>query len=103
MRRVQSLNTQTQRVKQVTQYYTLLQTRTHALILERRFSLEGIPCELTYMPREIMSDLCNLGIKFSQNDYPRAMKVITNSGLPGCIVYRELMSPYESNYEKVYS
>lgn len=83
------------------QYYALLQTRTHALILERRFTIEGVPCELTYMPREIMTDLCNLGIKFTENDYSRAMNVMRKSSLPSCRVYREHMSANGSSYEEI--
>jgi len=85
----------------MTQYYALLQTRTHALILEHRFAAEGIPCELAYMPREIMTDLCNLGVKFSENVFPAAMNIIRRSALPNCRVYREYISANGSCYEEV--
>lgn len=80
------------------QYYTLLQSRTHALILESRFRIEGVPCELTYMPRDIMRDLCNLGVRFTENNYPKAINILKRSGLPGCKLYQEIMSPDGSSY-----
>ncbi len=82
-------------------YYTLLQSRTHALILGNKFALEGVPCELTYMPREIMKDRCNLGIRFTENYYPQAINVIDRSGLPGCKVYREIMSADGGIYQEI--
>lgn len=85
----------------MTLYYTLLQSRTHALILGNKFALEGVPCELTYMPREIMKDLCNLGIRFTENNYPQAINVIRRSGLPGCKVYREYVSEAGNSYQEI--
>jgi hypothetical protein len=82
-------------------YYTLLQSRTHALVLGHKFTLEGTPCELTYMPREIMKDHCNLGIRFTENQYPQAINIIRRSGLPGCKVYQEYMSPNGCIYQEI--
>lgn len=88
-------------VKQMTQYYTLLQSRSHAFILVNRFKIEGVPCELTYMPREIMKDLCNMGVRFTERDFARAINVIRRSGLPGCRVYQEIFTPNDSTYLEI--
>lgn len=82
-------------------YFVLLQSRTHALVLANRFNTEGIPCELTYMPRELMQSLCNLGVIFRGEHYARARNVVNRSGLPGCKVYRETMTPNGSVYQEV--
>lgn len=83
------------------QYYTLLQSRSHAFILSSRFKISNVPCELTYMPREIMKDLCNMGVKFSEDNYTRAMNVIANSGLPGVKVYKEITTANSVRYIEV--
>jgi len=82
-------------------YYTALQSRSHAFILERRMKLEEIKCELTYMPRQIMKDLCNMGVRFEESEYPRAINVIKKSGLPGCMLYKETLDPWGSSYTEV--
>ena len=85
----------------MTQYYTLLQSRSHAFILSNRFKCEDVPCELTYMPREIMKDLCNMGIKFIESDFARATNLIRRSGLPDCKVYKEIVTPNSSHYLEI--
>lgn len=85
----------------MSRYYTLLQSRSHAFILGNRFRIEGVPCELTYMPREIMKDLCNMGVRFAECDFARAMNVIRRSGLPSCKVYQEIIKPNGSSYLEI--
>ncbi len=82
--------------------YTLLQTRSQAFILERRMKSAGVPCELTFMPRELMKDLCNLGVRFNDRELPRAKEVIRSAGLPGCRLYIEIPEPYSSSYEEIF-
>lgn len=82
-------------------YYTLLQSRSHAFILEQRMKNNGVRCELTYMPREIMKDLCNLGLKFTDEEFHQALGVIRRSGLPGCKLYKEFVSPEGSTFSEV--
>lgn len=82
--------------------YTLVQTKTHAFLLESRFRQEGILCELTNMPRDIMSDMCNLGVRFSEADLDAAMDVIRKCRLPGCKVFRSGWGKSGSIYEEVY-
>ncbi|HEX2927600.1 MAG TPA: DUF3343 domain-containing protein [Ruminiclostridium sp.] len=82
-------------------YYVLLQSKTHALLLDRRMKGEGITCELAIMPREIMMDLCNLGIKFEEGMLQRAVAVITRSGIPGCKLYKENVYPGYNQYVQV--
>lgn len=81
--------------------YTMLQSRSHAILLENRLKNEGIKCELTYMPRDISTDLCNLGVKFSEQELPRAAVVIRSSGLSGCRLFRETIYPYGSEYTEI--
>lgn len=85
----------------MTNYYVAFSTRSQAFLLERRLKGEGIPCEIAYMPREVMTDLCNMGVKFSEIDKERALYVIRRAGIPGCRVYREIMLPHKSIYEQV--
>lgn len=85
----------------MTFYYTVLQSRSHAFILERRMKEEGIPCELAYMPRQILRDLCNMGVKFAESDFGRATNIIRRSGLPGVKVFMETINPRESLYTEI--
>jgi len=82
-------------------YYTALQSRTHAFLLERRMKSEGIVCDLAFMPRPIMMDLCNMGVKFDNHEFERAIGVIRRAGLPGCHVYKETTTPTDSTYEEI--
>ncbi len=82
-------------------YYVALMSRSHVFLLERRLKNEGIPCELTYMPREVMIDLCNMGIRLEEYILPQALAVIRRSGLPGCKVYQEIVSPEGYAYYQV--
>ena len=79
-------------------YYVALISRSQAFLLERRMKNEGIMCELTYMPRDIIIDLCNLGVRFHESVLPMALTVIKRSGLPGCKVYKEVISPDSARY-----
>ena len=82
-------------------YYIVVESRSHAFLLEQRFKAEGIACEMAYMPRPIMKELCNLGIKFGEAEFPRAMAVLRKAGLPGCRLYREIVEPASFFYEEV--
>ncbi len=82
-------------------YYTALQSRTQALLLERRMKSEGVDCDLTYIPRPISTDLCNMGVKFEEREMHRAINSIKRSGLPGCKVYKEIYSPRENQYIEI--
>ena len=81
--------------------YTLLQSRSHAFILDQRMKNEGFGCELTYMPREIMKDLCNLGVRFDERELPKALNILRITGLPGCRLYREIVEPHQCIYEEI--
>ncbi len=84
-------------------YYTLVQTKSHAFLLESRFRQEGVHCELTVMPRDIMPDMCNLGIRFAGADLAAALDVIGRCCLPGCRVFRESRYGGGIYYEEVYA
>ncbi|MDQ2085968.1 DUF3343 domain-containing protein [Herbivorax sp. ANBcel31] len=79
-------------------YYAGVEVRSHAFILERRMKDEGVSCEITYMPREIMTDLCNLGVKFQYADLNKSIDLIRRSGLPECKVYKEVITPERAYY-----
>ncbi|MCX8130416.1 MAG: DUF3343 domain-containing protein [Clostridia bacterium] len=82
-------------------YYTALQSRAHAFLLERRMKSEGVECELAFMPRPILRDLCNLGVKFKDSDFQSAVRIIRQSGLPGIKVYKETIYPNNSQYTEI--
>jgi hypothetical protein len=82
--------------------YVLVKTKSHAFHLESRFRQEGVQCELINMPRDIMSDLCTLGIRFTEADLAAALDVIGRCRLPGCKVFREVWSG-GILYEEVYA
>lgn len=82
-------------------YYVALQTKTHALLLERRLKERKLICELVYMPRQIMWDLCNMGVKFPESELNKAMVVIKESHFPAFKVYMEVVNQYGSSYYEV--
>ena len=82
-------------------YYVALQSKSHAFLLEQRMKQQGIQCELTYMPRDIMTDLCNMGVKFNESVLNSATQVIRHSGLPGCRIYMEKATPGDSQYVEI--
>lgn len=84
-------------------YYTAVESRSHAFLLERRMKLENVICELVYMPRVLMTSLCNMGVRFDKSEYRRAVDVIRRAGLPGCRLYRELVTAdgYEYYEEQI--
>lgn len=82
-------------------YYVLLGSRSHTFLLERRMKDEGITCEICYIPREIMTDLCNVGVKFDESQLKKAVCLIHMSGLPGCSIFQEIMTPTGGVYSKV--
>jgi hypothetical protein len=82
----------------MTYYYVMLQSKSHAFILERRMKLQGVDCDLVYLPREIMKELCNMGVRFNEYNFFRAIDLIKQSGLPDCRVYAEIVHPDTVQY-----
>lgn len=85
----------------MTYYYVEVETRSHAFLLEQKLKMEGIECELTYMPREIVSGLCNMGVRFPEYEFIRAYDTIRYSGLPGWRIYKQLVHADGYKYEKI--
>lgn len=85
----------------MTNYYAALQAKSHAFLLEQRMKQQGIECELAFMPREIMKDLCNMGVKFNEEVFHRAVQVIKNCGLPGCRIYMESVFSKGCKYSEI--
>lgn len=79
-------------------YYVALDSRSHALLLERRMTCEGVVCELAYTPRELMRGVCNMAVRFTQSEYFKAVPVIHRAGLPGCRLFREELQPDGADY-----
>ena len=82
-------------------YYTLLQSKSHAFLLERRMKAGSVRCELTYMPREIMTDLCNLGIRFEERELGKAAELLRNCGIPGWKLFKEVVYDTGSQYVEI--
>ncbi len=79
-------------------YYIVLLARSQAFLLEQRMKAAGIPCEIAYMPREIMVDLCNMGIKVDSVNLNLAIAVLSRSGLYGWKVFEETLFPDRAVY-----
>ncbi|WP_010244027.1 DUF3343 domain-containing protein [Acetivibrio cellulolyticus] len=79
-------------------YYVGLESRSYAFLLERRMKIEGIECEISFVPREIMNDLCNMGVRFGESVLPKAVNLLRQCGLPGCRLYKEIVEPDGFNY-----
>ncbi|MCX7745932.1 MAG: DUF3343 domain-containing protein [Clostridia bacterium] len=82
-------------------YYIEVETRAHAFLLQRRMESGGVQCEITYMPREIMTSLCNMGVRFDESELEPALALLRRSGLPGCRLYREDIKPNDISYTEV--
>ena len=85
----------------MTYYYIALATKSHAFYLEQKMRMENIQCELAYMPREIMTDLCNMGVKIPEFELSRAASAVNRCGLPGCRFYKEIVGSVDCRYEQV--
>ncbi|NMB34222.1 MAG: DUF3343 domain-containing protein [Clostridium sp.] len=83
-------------------YYVGLMSRSYAFFLERRMKNEGMKSsEITFMPREIMTDSCNMGVRFKDSELPQAAGVLRTSGFPGIRVFREITRPDRHYYHEV--
>jgi hypothetical protein len=83
-------------------YYVTLGSKSHAFYLEQRMKMNNIQCELTYMPREIMIDVCNMGVRFPEAELQRAIAFIGSIGLPGCKIFRQNVSSQGYTYEQIF-
>lgn len=78
--------------------YIAVPMRSQAFLVERRLKLDGIYCEITYMPREIMTDLCNMGVRFESSLLDNILVYLRSYGIPGLKVYREQKCASYSEY-----
>ncbi len=83
------------------QYIAVPQTRTHALLLAERLKAAGVNCGLCYIPGQIASGPCNMGVRFGERYLAAGKKVIRESGLPGCQLYLEIIHANNCEYHKV--
>lgn len=81
--------------------YILMQTKSHAILLERRLKNKDILCEISYIPRTLSSDICNIALKLPESELRIAGEVLKRSGLPGYKVYREIEDAFRFTYEPV--
>lgn len=78
--------------------YVAVPVRSQAFLVERRLKIDGVYCEITYMPREIMTDLCNMGVRFELALLDSALEVLRRSGIPSIRVFKEEKFPTHSEY-----
>jgi hypothetical protein len=82
-------------------YYILPESRSQAFLIERRMKGEGILCEIAFIPRDISFSPCNMGVKFGETQCWMAIDLLKRSGLPGCMLYKEVVSARECLYYKI--
>lgn len=82
-------------------YYTVLKSKSHAFMLDNRLRTQQIGSELAYIPRELINDMCSMGVRFKEADLSAAVEAIKNLGLPGVRVYKEVMQPGGCQYIEV--
>jgi len=83
-------------------YYVGLMSRTYVFYLEHRMKSGGVTtCEITFMPRDIMTELCNMGVRFRERELTQAVNVLRGSGVPGLRLFREIQRPDRYYYHEV--
>jgi hypothetical protein len=83
-------------------YYVGLVSRTYVFFLEHRMKNGGVTtCEITFMPRDIMTDLCNMGVRFKERELTQAIRVLRSLGLSGLRLFREIKRPDRCYYHEV--
>lgn len=70
-------------------------------MVERRLKLDGLYCEITYMPREIMTELCNMGVRFDELILANVIDALRRSGIPSLKLIREINYASYSQYEEI--
>jgi len=53
------------------------------------------------MPREIMIDLCNIGVRFKENELPKAIELLRRFNLQGLKLYKEVVRPDRYYYHEI--
>lgn len=81
--------------------YAVSPTRSHVLLLENRMKMNGIIYELTYLPRDIMSDMCTMGIKYPAYETERVNALFWGMRLSGYRFYREVAGEQGKSYEVI--
>lgn len=78
--------------------YVATPVRSQSFLVERRLKQEGVYCEITYMPREIMTDICNMGVRFETVHLDNVVDILRRSGIPSLRIYKEVKYPTYSEY-----
>lgn len=81
--------------------YISVPARSQSFLVERRLKNEGLYCEITYMPREIMTELCSMGVRFDDSILDNVIDVVRRSGIPSLKVFKEIRYPSNSQYEVI--
>lgn len=81
--------------------YISVPARSQTFLVERRIKNEGLYCEITYMPREIMTELCNMGVRFDEAILSNVLDVLGRAGIPGIRLFREIRYATYSQYEVI--
>jgi hypothetical protein len=82
-------------------YIAVPQSKTHAFLLAERLRTAGVTCGICYIPRQISSGPCSMGVKFSEKYAACGRRVIRESGLPGCRLFLEVIHANNSEYHEV--
>jgi hypothetical protein len=83
------------------QYIAVPQSRTHAFLLAERLRAAGVSCGICFIPGQISSGPCSMGVRFSEKHIISGKKVIRESGLPGLRLYMEEINANSSEYHEV--
>ncbi|NLK86313.1 MAG: DUF3343 domain-containing protein [Clostridiaceae bacterium] len=80
------------------QYIAVPQSKTHAFLLAERLKNAGVTCSICYIPAQISNGPCSMGVRFSEKYFIICRRVIRESGLPGCRLYKEVINANASEY-----
>ena len=58
----------------------LVHSTTHAIYFEKQFSLAGIICQMSPVPRQLSSD-CGVCLRFASTDRQRVQSIVDDSGI----------------------
>jgi len=72
--------------------YISFTIHTHAFLIERSLKQNSIPCEMTYLPRDIIPEPCNLGVRFDEYYTEYVKAILRQSKIPKMRMYKEVVN-----------
>lgn len=82
-------------------YIAVPQSKTHAFLLAERLKTAGVLCGICYVPGQISNGPCSMGVKFGEKYLASGKRVIKESGLPGCRLFKEVIDTNSSEYYEI--